>query len=546
MAANTTSLGDHMYTVLGARVLTIPSSAVATQVYVANRTSIAVLAGKVLRGATLSGVLRNVLPGMVVSIRWNGIDAVLGAEAPDGGGRVQVPFSITLAQRGAPYMLYASAPNEVNSGMLVSIIHPDNGTIPAGAYVTVHSSTIYYSAKPSFSLEVPEEVAVGEEVEAVLRVQYLGGDLVDGQRVTMRNSTGAVGLSFNGSPAANEIALTSDGSGEIRFALVGARAAGDAISVTAATPALFSPELNVVVPINGSGVEGSCVVVPASPAVPSTPGYIVYTPQFAWDAGARSVEQLDGDVELSFTMETVVGVVVGLCVAGAATVGAREEISHGLYMFTDGGRVRQFQVYERGERLGVVASYADTDTFYIRRIGGRVIYILEDAGTVLFRYASNTPLEGPVEVLSALYASGDFIPGGEITPPDPDPYAFTSSGSGSGGGMLTYDSWTGAPPDLVSDALNSAVVGGVEEVTVLARILEYRDASDALIDISATPTDGVFDTDSGDYCIRFYQADLLALGWAINDARGVTVEFLDAFGTPLGTAYGSLICAGGI
>lgn len=409
MAASTTSLGDHMYNIFGDRVLTLPSGAPAAQVYVANRTSIAVLAGKVLRGATLSGVLRNVLPGMVVSLRWNGVDAVIGAEAADGGGRVQIPFSITLAQRGAPYMLYASAPNEVNSGMLVSIIHPDNGTIPAGAYVTVHSSTIYYSAKPSFSLEVPEEVAVGEEVEAVLRVQYLGGDLVDGQRVTMRNSTGAVGLSFNGSPAANEIAPTSDGNGEIRFTIVGARAAGDAISATATVPDLFSPALNVVRPINGAGMEGDCVVVPAAPEIPSTPGYLVYTPQLAWDAGARSVEQLDGDVELSFTMGAVIGAVVGLCAIDTATSGVREEISHGFYMFIDGGNPQQLQVYERGERVGAVASYESTDTFYIRRIGDRVIYSLEAGGVVLFRYASSTPLAGPVEVLSALYASGDMV-----------------------------------------------------------------------------------------------------------------------------------------
>lgn len=409
MPANTTSLGDHMYTAGGTRVLTMPASVGASQVFVANLTSIAVLAGKMLRGATISGVLRKVLPGMTVSIRWNGVDAVLGAETADGAGRAQIPFSINMAQRSAPYSAFPSPINAVNSGLSVTVIHPTSAALPSGSYVTISSSTVYYSTKPSFSVDVPDEVAVGAAAEGVVRLQYFDGDRVEGQTVNISVSTAAVGLSFNGSPVANAISPASDGNGEVVFEIHGASAAGDAITVAAATPGLFAPELNIVVPINGSGVEGECVVVPAAPEIPETAEYLVYTQQLAWDAGARSVEQLDDDVELSFTMDAVIGVVIGLCAAGAAASGAREEISHGLYMFTDGGRPWQLQVYELGERIGAVASYAPTDTFYIRRVGSRVFYSLENAGTVLFRYASRTPLAGPVEVLSALYASGDMV-----------------------------------------------------------------------------------------------------------------------------------------
>lgn len=163
-------------------------------------------------------------------------------------------------------------------------------------------------------------------------------------------------------------------------------------------------------------VPPGCTLVPASPAVPSVPGYVITTPQFGWDSGARSETRLEGDVELSFTMELVVGVVVGLCaVDDAVASGDHERISHGFYMFTDGGRTYQFQVMEHGVRIGTQGAYVPDpggDKFIIRRIGDQVIYTLERGSEVYFRYASRAPLEGEVEVVSALYASGDFIPGG--------------------------------------------------------------------------------------------------------------------------------------
>lgn len=408
MAASTTSLGDHMYNIFGDRVLTLPSGTPAAQVYVANLTSISVLAGKVLRGITVSGALRKILPGITRTVRWGATSAVFGAEAPDGAGRVQVPFTINVPLRGAPYSIAPSVVDATTLGLSVFIATLDATPLPGGSYVAITSSTIYYSSKPSFALELPDEVAAGETVDVVLRMLYLSGDVVDGQSVKLSNSTGDVALSFIGSPPSNVINPVSDANGEINFKLHGVRAGGDAISVMVDSPGFFSPALNVVYPINGSGVSGSCVFVPAAEGVPSVPGYEVRSPQAGWDAGARSTEQQSGDAQLSFSMGDVVGVVVGVSPAGTE-VAVREAITHGFYTFTDGGRARQFQVYESGERLGAQGEYSVDDVFYIRRVGERVFYTVENAGQVLFRYASRAPLAGNIEAMSALYASGDQV-----------------------------------------------------------------------------------------------------------------------------------------
>lgn len=408
MAASTTSLGDHMYDIFGGRVLTLPSGTPASQVFVANLTSISVLAGKALRGITVSGALRKILPGITRTVRWGTTAAVFGAEAPDGIGRVQVPFTINVPLRGAPYALAPSTVDAVTLGLSVFVATLDAAPLPGGSYVAINSSTIYYSSKPSFALELPDEIAAGEVVDVVLRMRYLTGDVVDGQAVKLSNSTGDVALSYVSAPPSNEINPVSDANGEINFKLHGVRTGGDAISVRVETPGFFSPALNVVFPINGSGMSGGCVVVPAAPGVPSVPGYEVRSPQAGWDSGARSVTQLSGDAELSFSMGDVVGVVVGITPAGT-DVAVREAITHGFYMFTDGGRARQFQVYESGERIGVQGTYAVDDVFYIRRVGDRVFYSLENAGQVFFRYASRVPLAGDIEALSALYASGDQV-----------------------------------------------------------------------------------------------------------------------------------------
>lgn len=470
MAANTTSLGDHMYDIFGNRVLSIPAGG-AGRVFVANLTSTAVLAGKVMRGLTLSGVLRRIPVGAIKAVSWGATQAVFGAETPDGAGRSQVPFTVTVPLRSAPYSLFPPVINAIAVGLSVHVVSPDFTPLPAGAYVTVHSSTLYYSTKPTFALDIPDEVAVGDVVEGLLRLRYTNGDVVEGQSVALSNATGDVALSFNGSSPANAIDTTSDAEGNIRFALHGKRAGGDSISVLSSAPGLFSPALNAVYPLNGSGVSGSCVVIPAAAAVPAVPGYETRTKQFGWDAGARSVDQLDDDVELSFTMETVIGVVVGLSAVDAgAEAGVREQISHGFFLFTEGGRVNQLQVIESGVRVGSVDTYAADSTFRIQRAGGRVFYSVENSeGKVYFRYASRVPLEGTVEAMSALYASGDFIPNGDLEDPGegigPIMFRGTAGGGGDFGTLtLRYKAPWGMDYEIESEELYDALLAATDVV----------------------------------------------------------------------------------
>lgn len=416
MPAAVMNLGNHMYADTGARVSAFPHGTTSTSAYVINVGTYAALSGRVLRGGEIRGEIRKAPTGASYSGAWNGAVVVFGTPSPDGSGRERVTFSVSLPLRSFPIKKFGHNLH-LKEGVYLQIVAPPPSsptpfppTIPSGAYVTVAQGDVYHSPLPGWSFDVPSEIAVGEEAIVIARCAYLDGEPVEAAPVTVESATSAVAI-VDGFTHANSVTTPTDAEGRAVFTLRGQQAAGDAISVFGTPQSLFSPEFSGVYPINGSGADGDCVVVPAADAVASVPGYIVTTPQFGWDAGARSVTKLEGDVEVTFSMGAVVGAVVGLCATeDPVTTGVRDAISHGFYAYTDGGRQFLAQIMEHGARKGAVIDYGETDVFRIWRVGDVVMYTIEDdTGYVYFRRTSTEPLEGEVEVVSALYATGDKI-----------------------------------------------------------------------------------------------------------------------------------------
>lgn len=149
-----------------------------------------------------------------------------------------------------------------------------------------------------------------------------------------------------------------------------------------------------------------CIISPEVPAVAPVPAYVRTTPVLGWNAGANSIDQLDGDVFTKFTVPAgVTGLYMGLKGARAKPT-LPSLITHALYF--ERGVQDQFRVVEGGvTKTALVARGAD-DWFEIRRVAGAVTYWRNRA----LVYTSATPSSGPVLVNACLYASGDEAPGG--------------------------------------------------------------------------------------------------------------------------------------
>lgn len=145
-----------------------------------------------------------------------------------------------------------------------------------------------------------------------------------------------------------------------------------------------------------------CTTYPAQlhvPAVTHVPARVDVTPIHAWDAGANSVTSQSGDCECAFTMQLVAGAVVGFT-SIPETVPAVARMSHAL-SFSG----RKFQVMEAGAGRTNAHTFADGDSFQIRRHGGTVSYLHN--GVVV--YTSKVPSSGEIWVGCSLYSSGDYI-----------------------------------------------------------------------------------------------------------------------------------------
>lgn len=149
-----------------------------------------------------------------------------------------------------------------------------------------------------------------------------------------------------------------------------------------------------------------CTDYPAVPFIQAVPAYSEFINDFAWTAGANSIDELDDDVKVSLTMGGVAGVVMGFVPTARRDddVSDYSRMTHALYFHLNGGRP-VVRVMENGGAVGGRISYNTGDTFEIRRYKGVVSYWR--SGTQF--YTSLRDSSGALFVGTSMYGSGDEI-----------------------------------------------------------------------------------------------------------------------------------------
>lgn len=149
-----------------------------------------------------------------------------------------------------------------------------------------------------------------------------------------------------------------------------------------------------------------CTFYPEVIGRPAVPGRVDNIVDQAWNAGANSVQELDGDVRVRFTTPAAIGSIIGFT-GDREAITDPDRITHGFAFTLQQSGAALAHVRE-GSRVRTAAlQFAPGQTeFEIRRAGGAVLYLVDD----LVIYRSREPSVGPVSVGCALYASGDRAP----------------------------------------------------------------------------------------------------------------------------------------
>jgi len=271
-----------------------------------------------------------------------------------------------------------------------------------------------------------------------------------------------------------------------------------------------SPSLTKVVTIEGGKAKVTYVQIPGTPGVlttvrvcedvattvfhPALPeqkaqAAISYRPRtvvqdfgLRWNAGARSIAELDGNGAATFRVPTAVGAVVGF--NDVDEDAGYLNIEHGLYF-----RRQTFQVMEQGVAKTPDSVFSGSDTFKIERIGGRVRYFRND-GLV---YTSTAPSTGRVFLDASLYSGGDTIE---------SPALIATAGGFSSASLLALDGFAsetewnysrGVLPPLAgsASALRSRSHAAMLPLTGLATQGRYGESRAAMRPLSGSVTGGL-------------------------------------------------------
>lgn len=150
-----------------------------------------------------------------------------------------------------------------------------------------------------------------------------------------------------------------------------------------------------------------CVECPAiAPRDPSVEEH----PLLGWNAGADSINVLDGNVHTQFDIPVhAMGVVVGFK-RDHRGVHRPELIDHALW-FTSVAGSSIVYVAERGVRVSAPRSYGVDHRFAIERRGGVVRYLALAPGAASWQllHATESAITGPIGVSMCAYATGDAI-----------------------------------------------------------------------------------------------------------------------------------------
>jgi hypothetical protein len=177
------------------------------------------------------------------------------------------------------------------------------------------------------------------------------------------------------------------------------------------TGTCYHTVIRILIPDPGSAITDpvilyayvpyTCTTTVHHPAVPAV-APIAPTPpvdlSLAWNAGAYSIDRLDGDLKTEFQIPGGAGVFVGF-VHSSDDVSYRR-LTHSLYFH--GGLVN---VFESGSLVWGVTGFVPADVWKIERIAGVVKYY-KNAGLL---YTSLIASSGSLVVGSSLYAGGDRI-----------------------------------------------------------------------------------------------------------------------------------------
>lgn len=139
--------------------------------------------------------------------------------------------------------------------------------------------------------------------------------------------------------------------------------------------------------------------LPPIPAVPATLGAVLIDNQIGWNAGAYSIDALDGDVLTTFRIAACPGgIFIGF--ANSPTGIAYQTIDYAFYF-----RRPIVDIWERGAWKWGVTNFTVADDFALVRIRGTVLYAKNGA----LLYTSETPSVGPVQVDCSMYVGGDTV-----------------------------------------------------------------------------------------------------------------------------------------
>lgn len=151
------------------------------------------------------------------------------------------------------------------------------------------------------------------------------------------------------------------------------------------------------------GILQTCVVCPGTGAVAAVPDQIVYSARTGWNASARSITELDGDLYVQFTAPHCVGLVLGL--VNERRGSDPRTVPYGFYIETAAGR-ETWRVIEGGVlKTAAVTRIPDTDVFRIERVGGIVTYLRN--GRVIYR--SETYNDRRMFVVSCMFHTNDGV-----------------------------------------------------------------------------------------------------------------------------------------
>lgn len=153
-----------------------------------------------------------------------------------------------------------------------------------------------------------------------------------------------------------------------------------------------------------SPAPGTCTTFPAIAGAPTRPASIRNEATRAWDSGANSTKQLDGNLQLAFTQPQVQGAAMGFT-ATRESPENYSRITHGFLFGTDAVGRPVFCVLESGRTLTDFAPYVLTDVFRINRVDGNVAYYKNTDLVLLSEVASS----GALMAGCTLFASGDVV-----------------------------------------------------------------------------------------------------------------------------------------